>query len=40
MSQSPVVALVVALACPHPYLVVACVLFWMGSPQNWDIKAR
>jgi hypothetical protein len=29
MSQSPLVALVVALACPHPYLVVVCVLFWI-----------
>jgi hypothetical protein len=36
MSQSPIVDLVVALACPHPYLVVACVLFWIyrnGAPK-------
>jgi hypothetical protein len=36
MSQSPIVALVVALACPPPYLVVACVLFWIyrnGTPK-------
>jgi hypothetical protein len=29
MSQSPVVALVVALASPHPYLVLGCILFWI-----------
>jgi hypothetical protein len=34
MSQSPLVA----LACPHPYLVVACVLFWIY--RNGTFPAR